>query len=93
MFDGGTLSFDVTIDLTDDIVPPGVRPHQAVHRVRAAVEAMPGAGWVSVDYFGLIPPGLPWIVLYEAGCVLTLEPALTGDLAARIEATVRVALD
>lgn len=92
MFDGSATSLGVTGHVTDDIVPPGMRPHEAVYRVRTAVEAIPGAGWVSVDYSGLVPPDLPWIVLHRPGSSAPLEAEKAGDLAARVEATVRRAL-
>jgi hypothetical protein len=58
VFDSNAVNFTVTVDIPDDIVPPGIRPHEAVYRVTRPLEAMPGAGMVSVDYSGLLPPGL-----------------------------------
>ncbi len=57
--------FDVSIGLLDEMVPAGLEPPEAVRRARAAVSALPGAGRVSADYSGLVPPGLPWLRVYE----------------------------
>lgn len=93
MFDGNApISFDATVDIPESFMPPGMRPYEAVYRGREALEAMPGAGWVSVDYAGIIPPEVPWIVLYAAGSAEPLDPLHGLDLAARIESAVRLAL-
>ena len=92
MFDGNAASFDVTVDIPDEVVPAGMRPHQAVYRVREAVEAMPGARWVSVDYSGLLPPGIPWIVLYQPDSAIPMDVEQVSALAAMVEATARRAL-
>ena len=59
--------FDASIDLVDSLVPVGMPPLEAMSRVRKAVMAIPGAGWISVDYAGLSPSALPRVMLYEPG--------------------------
>jgi hypothetical protein len=41
--------FDASIDLTVHNVPAGIDVAAAVARVRAAVQDLPGANWVSVE--------------------------------------------
>lgn len=62
------MQFDVSIDLTDWLVPPGADPLAATNRVRSAVERLPGAGWVSVEWCGNTPADLPWLRLFRPGC-------------------------
>jgi hypothetical protein len=56
--------FDASVDLTVHTVPGHLDPSQAVARVRAAVESLPGAGWVSVEWCGDATASLPWVTLY-----------------------------
>lgn len=35
--------------------------------MRTAVEALDGAAWVSVEWCGDCPPGLPWLRVWAAG--------------------------
>lgn len=62
-----TRPFDCSIDLTMHTVPSTVPPDQAIRRVRKAIEALPGAGWISVTWCGDAPPELPWLRLYQPG--------------------------
>ncbi len=43
-------SFDAVITLGPQHLPPGMSPARAVAAVRQAVQAMPGAGWISVEH-------------------------------------------
>jgi len=43
-------SFDAVITLGPQHLPPGISPARAVAAVRQAVQAMPGAGWISVEH-------------------------------------------
>ncbi len=70
--------FDASNDLLDDTVPAGMSPPEAVQRVKAAVQALPVAGWTSVDYTGLVPPGLPWLRVYEPGCCVPRDDGVGG---------------
>ncbi len=64
------MDFDASIDLTTDVVPAHIPPQDAVTRVRTAVEGLPGAFWVSVEWCGTLPPvGWPvdWVRIYRRG--------------------------
>ena len=68
------MQFDVSIDITEAILPPGSTiPPDAAERVGAAVRALPGAGWVSVEVCPGVPTGLPWIAVYRLGRSERLE--------------------
>jgi hypothetical protein len=61
-------AFDCSIDLTKHHpVPADLAPSQAAELVRAAIEALPGARWVSVEWCGDTPPDLPWLRVYALG--------------------------
>lgn len=66
-YGSGMTSFDVCIDLTVHIVPAGISPAVAVARVREAVERVPGAGWISVEWCGDAPASAPWLRLFRQG--------------------------
>ena len=54
------MAFDVSIDLTEAILPPGASiPDRAANLVAAVVSALPGAEWVSVDVCAVAPSGFP----------------------------------
>jgi hypothetical protein len=58
---------------------------EAVAAARYAVEAMPGAFWVSVDYGGDYPPHLQAVVVYPRGtCRIPATPAWV-QLQAKVE--------
>ena len=61
------LRYDVSIDLTEAILSPGMPPSRAAELVRAAVRALPGAGWVSVEDCRGAPPGLRWVTTSRRG--------------------------
>jgi hypothetical protein len=84
--------FDASIDLPAAIVPPEMPPGEAVSRVRRAVEALPGAGCVSVDWSGLVPPGLPWLCLFEPGKQVAVTGGAWGSLAGDIQSAAQRAL-
>jgi hypothetical protein len=58
------MKFDASIDLVAGHLPEGLPPQEGVRRARGAVEAVPGAGWVSVEWCGHIP-AVKWIRLYK----------------------------
>jgi hypothetical protein len=60
-------SFDAAIDLTAQVVEPNRSPAEAVEAVRAAIEDIPGAGWVSVEWCVGAPRNEGWVRLYEPG--------------------------
>jgi hypothetical protein len=51
--------FDASIDLIRRDIPPSIPPHAAVDAVRGAVEALPGAQRVRVEYCGTGHPSIP----------------------------------
>ena len=61
------LEFDACIDLTQHNTPTGIAGADAVRRVREAVEALPGAAWISVEWCGPAPPSLSWLRLFRRG--------------------------
>ncbi len=84
-------AYDVLLALTPSILPPGVRSVDAIQAVRAAVEAIEGVGWTSVE-FHLASPAPSWLeVLPTAGATLPDEADLT-TMRERIETAMREAL-
>ncbi len=81
------MEFDASIDLVASQVPDWLPPEDAVRRVREAVEALPGAGWVSVEWCGNAPH-VRWIRLYRPGHGAVMEGPPWDHLQARIEAVV-----
>ena len=66
--------WDVSIDLTEantDIGQP--LADNLVDEVRQAIEALPGAGHVSIEVHDQAPPHLRWLVLYPARSALPRE--------------------
>ena len=62
-----TLRWDGSIDLTGANARIGrPLPGHLVDEVRQAVEALPGAGYVSVEVHDQAPRHLRWLVLYPA---------------------------
>jgi hypothetical protein len=49
------MDFDASIDLPTDVVASPIPLHQAADRVRLAVEQLPGAFWISVEWCGQMP--------------------------------------
>ena len=80
--------FDVSIDLSPATVPPGLPPAVAVERVREAVRAIPGAGWVFVQE----PANRLLLRVTRAGSCWRLEGPLASRVAAEVRAEVRRAL-
>ena len=57
---------DVSIDLTDEILPHGSPMlTSAIKRVLSVVKALPGAGWVDVQSCPETPHRLPWLAVYR----------------------------
>ncbi len=67
------LPFGTSIDQQAHMVPAGMSPPKALRRVQVAVQALPSA---LVDYGGLVPPGLPWLRLYEPGCCVPRDDGM-----------------
>ena len=78
--------FDACIDLTVRTVPEAIAPGDAVERVRSAVEALPGAGWISVEWHGDAPGR--WLRVFPVGVAREQEDGEWAELAERITATV-----
>jgi hypothetical protein len=85
------MEFDASIDLVADHLPKGLSSNEAVQRAREAVEALPGAGWISVEYCGDIP-SVRWIRLFQRGRGKVMEGGLWDQLQADVEATIAAAM-
>ena len=85
-------TLDVAIYLTIDAVPPGLAPPLAVERVRGAVKAIPGIGYVEVAWCGLWPPSDDVVHVYRPGHSHPLGGALGERLGRWIKEEVRRAL-
>jgi hypothetical protein len=86
------MKWDATIDLGCGHLQPGViTPGEAVEQVRAAVSRLPGAGWVSVGWFGDLP-ATQWIRVYRPGNCLEPEGSEWDVLRNWIKATVNAVL-
>lgn len=69
-------SFDAIIDLTVHHLAaaglPDTRSSEALAAVRSGIQAMPGAGWIDVEYLGAMPLSLVqaaedrWIRVFKA---------------------------
>lgn len=87
------FAFDALIALAPDMLPPGVSRADAVRAVRAAVQAMPGAGWIGVEYHG-VPSGLGlrWVEVFPPDSGLPLKGERWDALRAAVERAARTAL-
>lgn len=64
------MQFDTSLDLTTEQAPAYVPPREAVARVRQAVERLPGAFWISVEWCGQLPAveqPVEWVRVYRRG--------------------------
>ena len=86
---GAAVHFDVSVDLVDAILPPGMPPVRAAELVRAAAQAVPGAGWVTAEHCRSAPAGLRWNTTYAPGRSLPME----GGEWERVAAAVMGALE
>ncbi len=84
--------FDATIDLPIGMVPDHLTPREVVSLVRRAVQAMPGAAWISVDYAGDVSATLPWLTLYQPDTASLLSEAVAGRLSDLVKSVVSGAL-
>ena len=87
------FAFDALVALAPDMLPPGASRAEAVRAVRAAVQAMPGAGWVGVEYHG-VPSGLGlrWVEVFPPDSGLALKGERWDALRAAVEGVARDAL-
>ena len=86
------LQFDASVDLTEHNVPPGMPPAIAVERAREALEALTGAGWVSVEWCGGAPAEASWARAYQRGSAEPLPDPVRNAVLALLKLTVRKAL-
>ena len=87
------MVFDVSIDITEAVLTSGSpMPPDAAKRVRNAVQALPGAGWVSVEVCDGTPPGLLWLALYRPGGSERLDGGEWDEIARSVEKAVRTTL-
>lgn len=85
------MAFDVSIDLVAALIPDGCPPREGVRLAREAVEALPGAGWVSVEWCGDFPP-VRWLRLYRPGRAEVMEGGPWDQLRAQVEAAIAKAV-
>lgn len=85
------MEFDASIDLVADHLPEGLPSRDGVQRAREAVEALPGAGWISIEYCGHYPPG-EWIRLFRPGRGEVMEGGPWDQLRANVVATIAAAM-
>jgi hypothetical protein len=89
------MEFDASIDLTTDVVPLHVPPHLAVERVRLAVEQLPGASWISVEWCDQMPSlkqPIEWVRVYRRSQGGIMEGSSWKTIKADIEAKAVAAL-
>ena len=86
------MRFDVSVDLTEAVMPLGMPPGRAAELVLAAVRAIPGAQFVSVEDCRGAPPGLRWITTYQPGRPLPTEGGEWEVVRERVAAAVVGAL-
>ncbi len=86
------LQFDASVDLTEHNIPPGMPPAVAVERARAALGALTGAGWVSVEWCGGAPAEASWVRIFKRGAAEPLPGPAGEAVAALLKMTVRKAL-
>jgi hypothetical protein len=89
------MDYDASIDLTTDVIPAHVPPLDAVGRVRTAVEKLPGAFWISVEWCGSLPPVQPpieWVRVYRRHRGNTMAGEPWDTIKADIKATVAAVL-
>jgi hypothetical protein len=61
------MHFDVSLDLLDRHLPPGMSDAEAADRVRAAVQAIPGVQYISLEVCRGVPGDPIWLRLYRPG--------------------------
>ena len=81
-------AFDAVISVGPYNLPPGIAPSRAVAAIRQAVQAMPGACWISVEHHGA-GSGDGAVEVFPAG---TSRPS-DDTLRRRVEAAVLAAVD
>jgi hypothetical protein len=86
------MEFDASIDLTTDHVPAHIPPSAAIERVRAAVERLAGANWISVEWCGSCHAVVDWVRAYKRGESRIMQGETWDTLKVGIKATVAAAL-
>jgi DNA repair protein RadC len=85
------LAYDVLVTLGPYNMPAGVRPGDAIPAVRSAVEAIDGAGWVSVEHHP-VPTWSGWVEVFPAPGAGPADDAAVSAIRSRVEAVVRETL-
>ncbi len=86
------MEWDASIDRVAAHLAPGIRvPGDAVDRVRAAVESLPGACWVSVEWHDDIP-AVRWLRVFWSGNSLEPDGPDWDALRRRIASTIEEVL-
>lgn len=81
--------FDAAIDLTSDRIPPNMPPEEAIERVRHAVQALHGAGWISVGWCSRSSPDRDWVRVFAIGSGEQRSDALGAAIKAFVGLTAR----
>ena len=85
--------FDALIALGPQHLPSGIDRNAAAEAVREAVQAMPGAEWISVERHGMaLPAGMGWIELHAPGSSVPRVGATWDSLGAEVERVVLAAI-
>jgi hypothetical protein len=88
------MRFDARVDLTDDMLPPntGLSDAEFVGRVRAALQALPGANWIDVECHRGVSDSRQWLAVYEPGNARPRSDGPWAAVVAKVTATVQAAL-
>ncbi len=86
------MDWDVSIDLVQAHLEPGTEgPGDAVEAVRAAVERLPGAAWVSVAWCGNLPANR-WLRVFRRGSCMPVDGPEWDRVRRDVERAVTLAL-
>jgi hypothetical protein len=86
------MDWDACIDLVSAHLEPGTDAHgDAVAAVRAAVQKLPGVGWVSVAWFGDLPAER-WLRVFRPGSSMPVEGPEWDRVRRDVERAVNLAL-
>jgi hypothetical protein len=86
------IAFDAEIGLTKQNTPPGMRSAEALDRVKQAIEALPGAGNVSVTWCSRPSPTHKWVLVCHQERRRPMAAIVTAMLEEMIEVEVRLVL-
>jgi hypothetical protein len=86
------MDWDACIDIVTAHLEPGAAaPGDAVAKVRAAVERLPGASWVSVAWCGDLP-AQRWLRVFRRGSSMPVDGPEWDKVRRDVERAVTLAL-